>query len=268
MFYRFKFCHWASHYLIWLSLILYPQSLSADTKIVYIAVASNFATTAQKLISHYPVASDVQFKLSTGSTGKLYSQILHGAPFDIFLSADQKHPFLLAQNKKAVPETQITYALGQLALTSSRTNTAITDGAILHNPDHFKKLAIANPQIAPYGAAAQKYLQQIGVWADIQAQIILGQNISQAFQFIQTGHADLGLIAHSLLTENFKGTYWPIPIDKISPIQQDAILLAKAENSAMARDFLNYLSTSVAHTLIQQDGYLLPASPQFQPESF
>lgn len=263
----FKFCLWASRFLIGLGLILFSPHLAAKNETVYIAAASNFAITAQKLISHYPAPTHLKFKLSTGSTGKLYSQILHGAPFDLFLSADQKHPTLLAKAQKALPESQMTYAMGQLALIGSQTTDQLVGGAILHKPDHFKKLAIANPQIAPYGASAQKFLQQIGAWADLKSQIILGQNISQAFQFVHTGHADLGLVARSLLTPHFQDKYWLIPIDKIPPIKQDAILLAKASNSSASKDFLAYLSTDLARGIIQQDGYLLP-SPRLLPESF
>jgi molybdate transport system substrate-binding protein len=197
-------------------------------------------------------------KITTGSTGKLYAQIGEGAPFAILLSADAKTPTKLEQEGKAVAGTQFTYAVGRLSLWSSDAakigpdpKAALTAASTLH-------VAIANPDLAPYGVAARETLIAMGLWETIQPKIVMGQNIGQAFSLVDTGAAEMGFVATSAVQIPGKeptGSRLDVPQEMFKPIEQDAILLKPGEANAAAKAFMDYLKGEKAKSIAQSFGY-------------
>ncbi len=224
---------------------------------VHVAVAANFTTTLQKLAPDFERRSGHSLLLSSGSTGKLAAQIRNGAPFDVFLSADDAQPRQLAAVGLAVVETQFTYAFGRLVLWSSQSGLVDAKGEILRTGD-FAKLAIANPKTAPYGAAAEQALRKLGVWPRLEARLVYGENIAQTFQFVSTGNATLGFVALAQLSSlkaTAQGSRWRVPETLHAPLRQDAVLLQHGADNAGARVFLEYLHSPAARAMIAADGY-------------
>ena len=227
---------------------------------VQVAVAANFAAPAKQLAERYARASGHQLSLSTGSTGKFYAQIRNGAPFDVLLSADDETPRRLEQEQRAVGGSRFTYAIGKLVLWSSSEGVVDAKGDVLRRAA-FKRLAIANPRLAPYGAAAQQVMEKLGVWSALQDRLVQGENIAQTYQFVSTGNAELGFIAYSQIREPGKspaGSSWLVPQALYAPIQQDAALLQRGAGNRAAGQFLEFLRTAAARELIQAYGYDLP----------
>ena len=189
-------------------------------------------------------------------SGKLYAQIRHGAPFDLLFSADQNIPIQLIQDGLADKNSRFTYASGSLVLVSS-VNQGLDASEALQK-SRFNKLAIANPRLAPYGKAAREVLRNLGLEDKLDKKIVLGENISQAYQFVISGNAELGIIARSqiAMSENLpKQAVWNIPPQLYSPIAQDAVLLKKAKSKAGALAFLNFIKSNAALEIIRQYGY-------------
>lgn len=187
--------------------------------------------------------SEHRLRLVVGSSGKLYAQIRNGAPFQIFLSADQTKPKALVDQGLAVAGSKFTYAKGSLVLWSSDPNKVDAEGEVLKR-GQFSRLAIANPRLAPYGAAALMLLKQLGLEAT-KGRWVQGENINQTYQFVATGNADLGLIAMSQIMKAGKvekGSYWVVPGEQFSAIGQDAVLLSSAEDCGACKEFLAYLA--------------------------
>jgi molybdate transport system substrate-binding protein len=219
------------------------------------AVASNFTTAMERIAAHFNAKSGHRVVVSYGATGKFYAQIKHGAPFDVFLAADSKHPALLEQERLTVPGTRFTYAVGRLALWSARPGDVDDPGAILKTGD-FKHLAIANPKTAPYGEAARTVLQRLGVWERIRPRLVMGENIAQTYQFVATGNAELGFVALAQLIEGAQqGSYWLVPQELHRPLVQQAVLLQHGQDNAAARALLEFLKGDEARTLIEALGY-------------
>jgi molybdate transport system substrate-binding protein len=240
-----------------LGILLYLFLSVAHAEIVHVAVASNFILPAQEIAKRYEQESGHQIKISSGSSGKFFAQIQQGAPFQVFLSADTETPEKLIKEGLAVAQSQKTYAIGKLVLWSSNPHL-ITDGAAILNSKRFNKLAIANPELAPYGRAAIETLKQSEQYQQLKSKIVWGENIAQAHQFVLSGNAELGFVSASQVIRNGKviqGSAWMVPDSYHSPILQDAVLLSKAKNSLAALKFLNYLSTDQAREIIQQFGY-------------
>lgn len=231
---------------ILLIIALLSSNLSAEE--MYVAVASNFTATSKAIAKEFEKETGHQVKLSFGSTGKLYTQIMNGAPFQVFLAADAKHPEKLAQNGEGIKETLFTYATGKLVLWSLQENPHQ-----LFNENKFKKLAIANPETAPYGTAAVETLKSMNRWEELQNKMVKGDNISQTQQFIATGNAEIGFI--SLAQAMQTGYFWEIPQHFYTPLHQQAILLKKGSENAPSRAFLNFLKTPLAIKIITQAGY-------------
>lgn len=229
----------------------------ADTATV--AVAANFAAPAKALIDRFMKTSEHQITLSTGSTGKLYAQIEHGAPFEVFLAADQERPARLEEQGLGVSGSRFTYAVGKLVLWSAQPELVDHHGDILKQGD-FARLAIANPKLAPYGAAARETLQKLGVWSQVQPKLVMGENIAQTHQFVSTGNAELGFVALSQIQGEDKptGSYWQVPGSLHTPIRQDAVLLARGKHNEAAKQLLQYLRSEPAKALIESYGYGLP----------
>ncbi len=235
--------------------ILLPSTLYADA--VQVAVASNFTPVLEQLEPFFEQQSGHTLTVISGATGNHYAQIVNGAPFDVFLAADDERPRLLEEAGKAVAGTSFTYALGKLVLWSADTAVVDAQGAVLQS-GAFTHLAIANPQLAPYGAAAQEALTKLGVWEQIQGRIVQGDNIAQTLQFVQTGNAQLGFIAKSQWLEvaaGGAGSYWDVPTDLYSPIIQQGVLL---KETPAARAFITFIQSEGARTLIRAAGYDLP----------
>lgn len=232
-------------------------ALNAAAEEAQLAVAANFATTAKALAGEFTRASGHRLTLSSGSTGKFYAQIKNGAPFDVFLSADEDTPSRLEKEGLAVAGSRFTYAVGKLVLWSPQAGLVDDKGEVLQGT-MFKRLAIANPRLAPYGAAAQQALEKLGLWTAMQSKLVQGENIAQAFQFVASGNAELGFVALSQLRESDKakaGSHWVVPATLHAPLRQDAVLLARAERNAAARKFLEYLRSAPARELVRSYGY-------------
>jgi molybdate transport system substrate-binding protein len=196
--------------------------------------------------------------LIPGSTGKHYAQIRNGAPFDIFLAADALHAERLEDGDLAIPGSRISYAFGELVLWSPREDFVDDQGQVLATGD-FRYLGIANPELAPYGLAAREALESLGLWEGLQDRIVRGENIGQAFQFVASGSAELGLVALSQVTRPGHrmraGSYWKVPQELYSPIEQQAVLL---KDTAAARELMDFIESAEARVIIRQNGYTTP----------
>ena len=233
-----------------------PSVVLADTALV--AVAANFADVAETLSPMFTAATGHDLTLTIGSTGKLYAQIGEGAPFDVLLSADAKTPAKLEEEGKAVAGSRFTYAIGQLALYSANPESVGADGkAALDNPD-LRFIAIANPDLAPYGVAAREAMQTMGLWDALFPKIVMGQNIGQTFSLVSTGAAEVGFVALSAVKVSGKattGSYWQVPQEMFTPIRQDAVLLTAGEANPAAAAFLDFLKSPEARQVIVSYGY-------------
>lgn len=234
--------------------LLTPAALAGEA---LIAVAANFATPLQRLASDFAKTSVHTLQIAPESTGKLYAQIHHGAPYDVLLAADQATPQRLASEGHALPDTQFTYGVGQLVLWSSTPGSTGTLKEVLTD-SQAKHLAIANPKTAPYGSAAVSVLKNMGLYERWQPRLVQGENITQTLQFVSTGNAAMGFVAMSQVMQNGKftqGSGWVVDQALYPAIKQDAILLKKGEHNAAATAFLAYLKSPPARQLIRQYGY-------------
>lgn len=223
-----------------------------------VAVAANFAEVAERLAKDFERESGHKLIFVAGSTGKLYAQIANGAPFDAFLSADQATPERLEKEGLAVAGSRFTYATGRLTLWSSEPGRIGSDGAATLRQGEFRLLAIANPALAPYGAAAQQTLESLGLWKRFQDRIVMGQTIGQAHALVASGNAELGFVALSSVLSprnQTKGSRWDVPSKLYTPIRQDAVLLAKGAGNPAARGFLAFLRSKKAKAVIESYGY-------------
>lgn len=223
------------------------------------AVASNFADTAERLGEAFAAQTGDELVIVKGSTGKLAAQSLHGAPFHLLLAADEEHARLLVEAGQAVADTRFTYAIGRLVLWSADPSAIGDDG-----PAAIKaatgRLAIANPRLAPYGAAALQVLDSLGLTERFAGRIVQGENIGQAFGMVASGGAGLGFVALSqLVLPQFhdRGSSWLVPSDLHQPIRQDAVLLKHGADHAPARRFMDFLTSKPARQIIAQAGYEL-----------
>ncbi len=235
-----------------LLLVLSFFYLPLNAEEVRIAVASNFIAPMKEITHAFKQHSESKVKLSFGSSGKLFAQISHGAPFDIFLSADQDKPLRLRQLNMAVEDSQFTYAYGSLVLWSR--NKDLSAKAFLQS-NQFKKLALANPKLAPYGIAAAQVLNDLKITDT--SKWVMAENIAQTFQFVHSQNADLGFVARSQLPQQLtpENSYWIIPHDLYAPIRQDAVLLTKAEHNKSANQFIRFLKSEAAKAILINYGY-------------
>ena len=223
-----------------------------------IAVASNFLLPLKALSKNFKESTGHKVVVISGSTGKLYAQIKQGAPFDILLAADSIRPELLEKEGIGVPGSRFTYAVGRLVLWSKNSKLPLKNDLQVLNHKNFRYLAIANPKTAPYGKAAEQVLRKKGFWEKIQNRLVRGENISQTFQFVMTGNADIGFIALSQLRKNQGlGFSWIVPQEWHDPIQQQGILLKRAKTNKAARQFLNFIQSNRIQKQIESYGYSL-----------
>lgn len=246
--------------LLTLSLLMATGAALAGE--VRLAVATNFHDAAERLAEQFAEATGHSSRISYGSTGKLYAQIRHGAPFDVFLAADQERPHLMEQNGSAVPGTRFTYAVGKLVLWSPDPE-AFTDPVAFLREGNFRRLAIANPKTAPYGLAARQTLENLGLRAALEGKLVRGESIAQTFQFVATGNAKTGFVALAQLRDDHDGgARWEVPDTYHAPIAQQAILLERGRDNEAARAWLEFLSSREAQDIIRQYGYDIPQSPE------
>lgn len=239
-------------------LVLLAATATAAADTALIAVATNFAEVMEKLERDFEAQSPHAITVSAGSTGKLYAQIVAGAPFDVLLAADQERPDRLEAEGMAVRGTRFTYATGRLALWSPDPQRVAADGAAVLRTGDFRRLAIANPDLAPYGAAAIEVLDALGVADTLADRLVMGENIGQTHAMVATGNAEVGLVALSSVISPRTpagSSYWVVPDNLHSPIRQDVILLTRAEDNSAARDLLAYLRRPEVREVIRQFGY-------------
>jgi molybdate transport system substrate-binding protein len=223
---------------------------------VYVAVASNFLSPLKKIAKRYKQDTGDRLILISGSTGKLYAQARHGAPFDVLLAADSKRPTLLEREGVGVIGTRFTYAVGRLVLWSLELGRVRGKESLAQMSKG--KLAIANPKTAPYGRAAKQVLEGLGLWKKLQPSLVWGENIAQTLQFVATSNASIGFVAKSQVEDplfKLKGSRWEVPIDMHEPISQQAILLNSGLANSSAKQFLKYLHSPVAKKIIRSYGF-------------
>lgn len=242
-----------------LLLVTLVPAAAAAAGSVHVAVATNFLPTARGIGEAFRAGSGADVVLSDGSTGKLYAQIVNGAPFAVFLSADVERPRKLEAEGHAVPGTRRTYALGRLTLYSARPGF-VTGEATLRQGD-FRHLAIANPELAPYGAAARDVLVRLGLLGSLEPRLVRGEDVGQTFAFVASGAAELGFVALSQAIRAGGGSRWDVPAALHAPLEQQAVLLGPGRDDAAARAFLDFLASERARALIERAGYALPVAP-------
>ena len=241
-------------------LLLGLMSVEVHAGEVRVAVASNFAAPMERIAVLFQQQSGHTLKISPGASGKFYAQIASGAPFDVFLSADETNPQRLEREGLAVANASFVYALGRLVLWSAQPGLVDAKGAVL-GKGNFNKLAYADPKLAPYGLAARETLEKLGLWSSVQGKLVTGENITQTYQFAATSNAELGFVALSQVYKDGKvteGSSWLVPSNLYSPIKQSAVQLSAAKDPAAAKAFLTFLKSKKAAEIIRSFGYELP----------
>ena len=244
-----------SRTVITLALLLFGQASWSAT--VLVAVAANFSKPMTEIVSQFEKATGHSAKLSFGSSGKFVSQLENGGPFEVLLSADEKGPEKLEQAGLTVPNSRFVYALGKLVLWSATPNFVDDKGKILMT-SNFKHLALADPKVAPYGAAAIDVLKKMKLFEKLQPMFVQGENIAQTYQFISTANAELGFLALSQVIKNGKivgGSSWIIPDNLHAPIRQTAVLMKTGAENPAARALIDYLKSIPALAIIKKHGY-------------
>ena len=230
---------------------------SAGAGEALVAVAANFSDTMDELKARFEAATPHRLRIALGSTGRLYAQVVNGAPYDVLLAADQAHPRRLEKEGLAVAGSRFTYATGRLALWSADP-ARIAAGADVLSSGEFRALAVSNPDLAPYGAAALQVLEALGLDERLRARIVTGQNVGQTHAMVATSNAELGFVSLSHVLrprDGAAGSHWKVPDELHDPIRQDALLLARAASNPAARAFLEYLQSREARVLIARYGY-------------
>ena len=233
------------------SLAFCSQALAADLPV---AVAANFTEPAKEIAAAFEVKTHDHVALSFGASGQFYAQISHGAPFEVFLSADADRPAQAEKEGFAVPGTRFTYAIGRLVLYSKTPGLVDAKGAVLKS-GKFEKLAIADPAVAPYGVAAVQTMTRLGVNDALKPKLVMGTSINQTFQFVQTGAAELGFVALSQVIADASGSRWIVPEADHAPIEQQAVLLKTGQEDPAAKAFLAFLKGPEARKVILKFGY-------------
>lgn len=233
-------------------------ALPAGAEQLTVAVASNFLLPARALAEKFEASSGQAVRVTTASTGKLYAQIVNGAPFDVLLAADEDHPLLLEESGLGVKGTRFTYAIGRLVLWSG--DSSLKGADCEHELANLgkRRLAIANPVTAPYGEAAKEFLEAAGLWYAVEPQLVYGENIAQTLHFVVSGGANFGLIARSQAMDERlpdAACSWLVPQEMHTPLEQQAILLRRGEKNNTAAEFLAFIAGAVGRQTIEEHGY-------------
>jgi len=236
---------------------LLATACAAGAAEVQVAVAANFTAPMQAIATAFEKDTGHKAMVAFGATGKFYAQIRNGAPFEVLLAADDTTPARLEREGEAVAGSRFTYAIGKLVLWSAKADYVDADGRVLTGTD-FRHLSLANPKTAPYGAAAMTTLARLGLAERLAGRIVQGENITQAYQFVATGNAELGFVA---LSQVFKdgsivgGSAWIVPAGMYDPIRQDAVILARGKDNPAAKALVEYLKGTTAAGIIRSYGY-------------
>ena len=233
------------------ALLVAAPALAGEVKV---AVAANFTEPAKEIATRFKAKTGHDATLSFGSSGQFYTQIANGAPFGVFLSADRERPEKAEAEGLGVPGTRFTYATGRLVLFSKTPGLVDGAGAVLRST-RFQKLAIADPKVAPYGLAAVETMTRLGVISAVQPKLVQGTSIAQAYQFIDTGAAELGFVALSQIVNLRGGSRWLVPQTNHTPIDQQAVLLKVGAEDPAANAFIAFLKTPESKTIIRKYGY-------------
>lgn len=235
-------------------IFLLSNNLQAGELVV--AVTSSFSHVFKLLSKDFYKQTGHKLYISSASTGKLYAQIQHGAPFDIFLAADEKRPDLLIVDGKAEKSSAYIYARGQIVFVSNIRPVGKCQ-QVLVSPD-LKRLAIANPKTAPYGLAAKQVIEGLGLWSELEPRMVMGENIAQTTQFVITKNAQAGFVARSMLymgMEINSACTWDVPAYMYTPINQKLVVLNKAKGKVATQDLLNYMKSAQAKKIVSASGY-------------
>ena len=233
---------------------------AAQADNIAVAVASNFTAPMKDVAAQFEKDTGHVVKISSGATGKFYAQIKNGAPFEVFLSADDTTPIILEKEGFAVIDSHFTYATGKLVLWSAKAGFVDDQGAVLKQ-GNFSYIALANPATAPYGEAAIAVMKKMGLLAMLQPKFVQGENISQAYEFVSTGNAELGFVALSQVYKDGKitsGSAWMVTPSLYPPLQQAAVLLNKGKEKPAAKALLEYMKSEYAKNIIRSYGYEIP----------
>jgi len=226
---------------------------------VQVAVAANFTGPMEKIVPAFERTTGHKAVVAYGTVGKFYAQIKNGAPFDVLISSDEETPRRLEQDDLAIAASRFTYAIGKLVLWSAQPGLIDEQGGVL-NHGAFKYLAVANPKLAVYGAAAVEVMNKLGVYSALAPKLVLGENITQTYQFVVTGNAELGFVALSQIYKDghyAAGSYWMVPPDLYPQLKQDAVLLKRGTENPAARALLDYLQNETVKGIIRSYGYTL-----------
>jgi molybdate transport system substrate-binding protein len=223
---------------------------------INVAVAANFTMPAEALAAAFKAETGHRVLLSLGATGSLYAQITQGAPFAAFLGADDARPAQAVAEGHGVEGTAFTYAVGALALYSPMID--VNGGEATLRDGNFAHVAIADPATAPYGAAAVEVIAGLGLMHEMTPKLVIGQNVAQALQFVESGNAELGFVALSQVMEKPAARVWRVPAELHRPIRQDAVLLKAGEHDPVAKSFLHFLRGDAARAIIASHGYDVP----------
>lgn len=239
------------------SLLLATLPAHADD--ISVAVAANFTAPMKLIAAEFEKDSGHKVVASYGSTGKFYAQIKNGAPFEILLAADDETPAKLVRENAGAAGSQFTYAVGKLVLWSAKPGLVDGAGAVLKKGD-FAHLALAEPKLAPYGVAGIETLKALGAYEVVRPKIVTAENITQAYQFISSGNAELGFVALSQVLKDGKieGSSWLVPANLYTPIRQDAVVLEPGKGKAAVEALMKYLKGDKAKAIIKSFGYELP----------
>lgn len=253
--------------IVILLLVVFPPQVNAADKAasqtLHVAVASNFLFPLKKLAVRFREETGIKLLISSGSTGMLYAQISNGAPYDVFLAADKERPRLLVEKGFAVKKSRVNYAYGHIILWGNDRQivTEKDSDDCRMRLEKSGRLAIANPQTAPYGMAAKESLQNLGLWKKLEPRIVYGNNIIHTFQFIATGNVDFGIIALSQYLrrgQQSPGCHWVIPEKYHAPLEQQAVILKKAEKNINAAIFMAFLTSDKIQASLKRLGYGMP----------
>jgi len=232
-----------------LALLFNSQILQADE--IRVATAANFYPLLSEIKKMYESRSEHRLTIIRGSTGKLYAQIVRGAPFDVFLSADSLRADKLVKLGKALDDKAYIYAIGKLALWKPNADSSMMIKELL-TEGQFRKLAIANPKTAPYGKASVEALKAMEIYEDVKNKLVYGENITQTYQFVETGAAELGFVARSYVAGDI---YWEVDKYLHKPVNQKMLVIKKSSHKQAAKEFIEYLLSSEAQSLIKASGY-------------
>ena len=245
-----------SHRFSLLLLALMGAATQAQADEVSVAVAANFTAPMQQIAADFEKASGHKIVTSYGSTGKFYAQIKNGAPFELLLAADDETPARLIKENAAVAGSQFTYAIGKLVLWSAKSAVVDDKGEVLKKGG-FDHISLANPKLAPYGAAGVEVMKALGAYDALQPKIVSAENITQAYQFVSSGNALLGFVALSQVLKDGKidGSAWIVPAHLYAPIRQDVVMLEKGRGKPAAEALAKYLKGDKAKAVIKSFGY-------------